>query len=491
MSLTLKKFVFLLFFVYQQSLLDICFASAFTRISKEHSTAHVEPEQAQKTQEQVQRELETSRRRAKRSLLIKNGYTPLRHLGAGSYADVYAVESSEQSYFAAKVFKGDYDLEYRGSSAYERRILAHLDAYYENQKESFFERLVEIEKSLYFVQIKETIVLTDEETNEAYSEEAIIYELMTGDLQHLSSKLSASSQPGLSLKQCRDIATSLFETLKILNKAGIIHTDIKPNNILYKENQRETLYKLSDYGASIFKDRAREYEGGRISSRYFRAPEISLGFSFDESIDMWSVGITLLNLHTGKLFLNKSSSFENLRYLAKNLGWPQSMVDKIMASEKFNKECLLMAPYLVEENEADPVAFLKGYIERIWGIEIAADNHDYMNFIQTLAACLALDKDMRLKPKDGVAMLKGGNLKSNKAQLAFRALNSSSIEKDFNKQLRTTRRPSQEEKKLASTLSTSTDAFSSAAAAVASSDVSGKRSHSLNPVKISSSLREF
>lgn len=43
-----------------------------------------------------------------------------------------------------------------------------------------------------------------------------------------------------------------------------------------------------------------------IQSRFYRSPEVLLGIPYDLAIDMWSLGCTLVEMHTGKhLFSGK------------------------------------------------------------------------------------------------------------------------------------------------------------------------------------------
>jgi serine/threonine-protein kinase PRP4 len=78
---------------------------------------------------------------------------------------------------------------------------------------------------------------------------------------------------GLHIKAVRSYTQQLLLALKLLKKTGILHADIKPDNILVNENN--LVLKLCDFGsASLVTDNdITPY----LVSRFYRSPEIILG----------------------------------------------------------------------------------------------------------------------------------------------------------------------------------------------------------------------
>ncbi|OXM80593.1 serine/threonine-protein kinase PRP4 [Cryptococcus neoformans Bt63] len=110
---------------------------------------------------------------------------------------------------------------------------------------------------------------------------------------------------GLNMRAVRAYAHQMFLALSLMRKCGIVHADVKPDNILVTENK--TTLKVCDLGS------AAEITEGEITpylvSRFYRAPEIILGLPYDTAIDMWSIGCTLYELYTGKiLFPGRSNN---------------------------------------------------------------------------------------------------------------------------------------------------------------------------------------
>ncbi|XP_037939613.1 serine/threonine-protein kinase PRP4 homolog [Teleopsis dalmanni] len=115
---------------------------------------------------------------------------------------------------------------------------------------------------------------------------------------------------GLHIKAVRSYTQQLFLALKLLKKTGILHADIKPDNILVNENN--LILKLCDFGsASTINDNdITPY----LVSRFYRAPEIILGIPYDYGIDMWSAGCTIYELYTGKILFSGKSNNQMLKY---------------------------------------------------------------------------------------------------------------------------------------------------------------------------------
>ncbi|KAG5438205.1 hypothetical protein PCANB_003056 [Pneumocystis canis] len=98
-------------------------------------------------------------------------------------------------------------------------------------------------------------------------------------------------------KTLRKIARQILVSLNILhNRANVIHADLKPENIL-RYNPKSIKLKIIDFGNAIPLD-AKEayYSDFDLQSVYYRAPEVLLGLPFGPSIDIFSLGLILVEL---------------------------------------------------------------------------------------------------------------------------------------------------------------------------------------------------
>jgi dual specificity tyrosine-phosphorylation-regulated kinase 2/3/4 len=71
-----------------------------------------------------------------------------------------------------------------------------------------------------------------------------------------------------------------------MKSLGIIHCDLKPENVLLRQVNKSAI-KVIDLGSACYID---EKIYTYIQSRFYRAPEIMLGIPYNEAIDMWSFG---------------------------------------------------------------------------------------------------------------------------------------------------------------------------------------------------------
>ncbi|CAG9830518.1 unnamed protein product [Diabrotica balteata] len=130
---------------------------------------------------------------------------------------------------------------------------------------------------------------------------------------------------GLHVKAVRSYTQQLLLALKLLKKSGILHADIKPDNILVNESKH--LLKLCDFGSGskINENEITPY----LVSRFYRAPEIILGMTYDYGIDMWSAACTIYELYTGRIMFSGKSNNQMLKFFMDVKGkFPNKVIRK-------------------------------------------------------------------------------------------------------------------------------------------------------------------
>lgn len=143
----------------------------------------------------------------------------------------------------------------------------------------------------------------------------ITFELLYINLYELIKK---NKFQGFSLQLVRKFAHSLLKCLDALYKNKIIHCDMKPENVLLKQQGRSGI-KVIDFGSSCFEhERVYTY----IQSRFYRAPEVILGAKYDMAIDMWSLGCILAELSTGFALLPGEDEADQLACIIELIGMP-------------------------------------------------------------------------------------------------------------------------------------------------------------------------
>lgn len=76
-------------------------------------------------------------------------------------------------------------------------------------------------------------------------------------------------------------------------------------------SESQNVLKICDLGSAS--DASENDITQYLVSRFYRAPEIILGMSYDFAIDMWSIGCTLYELYTGKILFTGRSNNQMLR----------------------------------------------------------------------------------------------------------------------------------------------------------------------------------
>jgi serine/threonine protein kinase len=109
--------------------------------------------------------------------------------------------------------------------------------------------------------------------------------------------------------------------LDFIHNEGIIHADVKPENVLITKPIRHVRSSvdvcLIDFNTSCFTtDEFTTY----IQSQAYRAPEVIVGAAYDTKIDIWSLGCVLAELETGEVLFHAESLHEVLFKICRVLG---------------------------------------------------------------------------------------------------------------------------------------------------------------------------
>ncbi len=93
--------------------------------------------------------------------------------------------------------------------------------------------------------------------------------------------------------------TQLCDALAAVHAAGIIHRDVKPDNVVLEP---DGTVRLTDFGiARMEVEASLTRTGGLVGSPAYMAPEQILGGAIDARSDLFSAGVTLYQMLTGEL----------------------------------------------------------------------------------------------------------------------------------------------------------------------------------------------
>ncbi|MBI2433434.1 MAG: protein kinase [Candidatus Hydrogenedentes bacterium] len=114
---------------------------------------------------------------------------------------------------------------------------------------------------------------------------------------------------GIPLPRALTLAAQAAEALAYMHRNGVLHRDIKPANILLELANDQV--KLSDFGLAQFRDAGRAEDKRAVSgSPAYMSPEQAGGKALDERSDIFSLGVTLFHLISGRLPFEGNSPTE-------------------------------------------------------------------------------------------------------------------------------------------------------------------------------------
>lgn len=239
----------------------------------------------------------------------------------------------------------------------------------------------------------------------------VVMEKMTCSLLDLMQKAPGGK---LDVQTTRVIVGHLCRIMCEINHAGFMHRDLKPENVMLKASEggaRVQAYVI-DFGLSRTMSTpvaccgAQAAETGRrpwsptAATRWYRAPEVLLAApEYSRTVDMWSIGVMLIELLTGDCPFPGRSDDEQLREIFQSLGVPddrelpaqdQSIVDTMRSMGAVDSETR-------RRLRADSFrlrALTLGRWTKDCESEEAAD---------FAARCLVYDAGERLRPEDALA----------------------------------------------------------------------------------------
>ena len=231
----------------------------------------------------------------KEGMFIQGRYEIVGKIGAGGMADVYKAKDHKLNRFVAvKVLKA----EFREDKAFITKFRAEAQA----AAGLAHPNIVNIydvgeEKGVYF----------------------IVMELVEG----ITLKEYIAKKGRLAVREATSIAIQVSQGLEAAHNSGIIHRDVKPQNIIISTDGK---VKVTDFGI------ARAATNNTIStavmgSVHYTSPEQARGGYSDAKSDIYSLGITLYEMLTGHVpFDGESTVAIAIKHLQEEMKSPEVYV---------------------------------------------------------------------------------------------------------------------------------------------------------------------
>uniref|UniRef100_A0A3Q1ATG2 Protein kinase domain-containing protein n=1 Tax=Amphiprion ocellaris TaxID=80972 RepID=A0A3Q1ATG2_AMPOC len=146
----------------------------------------------------------------------------------------------------------------------------------------------------------------------------ISFELLDLSLQDY---LQEKNPRGLTTRELRPILYQLATALSHLHSSGIIHADLKPANVMVvNRHEQPPKVKLIDFGLAHLVSAV--IQGEWMGTLHYSAPELLLGVPFNESVDMWALGLLMVELATGCQLYPGKTGYDVLRFIFEMQGQP-------------------------------------------------------------------------------------------------------------------------------------------------------------------------
>jgi serine/threonine protein kinase len=191
------------------------------------------------------------------------------------------------------------------------------------------------------------------------------------------------------------VMKSVVDSIQYIHSLKKIHRDIKAGNVLLTS---EGIPKLCDFGVAAQLDEQRMKTGTIVGSPYWMAPEIMKQDGYDTKVDIWSIGMTCLELVNGN---PPYSELPPMVYLNK-LILPTFQIPKPPEScsnefKDFVKQCLTLDP--IQRPDINTLAehnFLK-LLTDTKAKEVIMDLHDNFKAAKAEQKAKAHDDDDELE----------------------------------------------------------------------------------------------
>lgn len=262
-------------------------------------------------------------------LVLSNRYELLKILGSGGMADVYlASDRKLNRKVAVKILRNEF-----------------------SSDESFISRFRQ--EAMAAACIQNPCVVNIYDGGEDNSVNYIVMELAEG----ITLKEYIQQKGKLDIIEAINIAMQIVSGIREAHLNGIIHRDIKPQNVMILKDGRA---KVMDFGIAKAVT-AQTITANTVGSVHYISPEQARGSVCDERCDLYSIGITMYEMITGRVpFDGESTIAVALAHIKEPITPPSTYDPMIPVSlEKIIMKCTQKKPELRYVSADELLADLK------------------------------------------------------------------------------------------------------------------------------------
>ena len=262
-------------------------------------------------------------------MMIGNRYEILEKIGTGGMSDVYKAKCHKLNRFVAvKVLKQEF-----------------------SENENFVSKFrIEAQAAAGLMHPNIVNVYDVGEENNIYY---IVMELVEG----ITLKKYIEKKARLSYKEAVSIAIQVSMGIEVAHNNHIIHRDIKPQNIIISKDGK---VKVTDFGIAKAAT-SNTITSNVMGSVHYTSPEQARGGYSDEKSDIYSLGITMFEMLTGRVPFNGETTVAiAIKHIQEELPSPKEFVPEIPSCvEAIVLKCCQKSPDRRYQNMQEVIADLK------------------------------------------------------------------------------------------------------------------------------------
>ena len=202
--------------------------------------------------------------------MLDNRYELLELIGSGGMANVYKTKCHRLNRLVAvKILKSDL----AQNADFRRRFR---------------------DESLAVAQLSHANIMSVYDVSSTHGIEYIVMELLDG----ITLKQYMERRNHMNWREALHFITQIMRGLSHAHSRGIIHRDIKPQNIMVL---RDGTVKVADFGIACLAGAGQTLTQEALGSVHYISPEQAKGDRIDERSDVYSAGVVLYEMLTGRL----------------------------------------------------------------------------------------------------------------------------------------------------------------------------------------------
>ncbi|CAG8637323.1 3597_t:CDS:2, partial [Paraglomus occultum] len=194
--------------------------------------------------------------------------------------------------------------------------------------------------------------------------------------------LMHSDGPRFTESQISTVAHSILQALVHLHKGHCIHRDVRSDNILLDADGN---IKLADFGHAIKLADANDRRNSVVGTTSWMAPEVIRASQYDTKVDIWSLGVVLVEMAEGNPPYSEHPPLKALALIAKYGIPPLNNPEKWTA--KFKDFIALCTEMDSNERKTGQELLTHAFLEELADNKEDEDDADY--YVKSLTGYLS------------------------------------------------------------------------------------------------------